>query len=292
MVAKIVLFLSISIGCVTAFCNPSSVSQPRCSLASKSRLDPSITPVIRSFIAPRFIRSDGTTCQSSSLSLPKKTMIHMKADDSASLEGDDASNSSKIRYLGSGENAIVRPGCVLVAPTHEYDHFLMKSAVFIHAIGLDDTEEMVIRGVIIDHPTAFTVGEMSPNIMGNLSNNLLFRGGRTGRDTAMLLHSAGGPDGPIKSSNMIGSSGIYEGGIVSAMESVDSDIIPPEQCKFFFNYMEFTEKELNDMFADMEDGDAWVSLEVPPEFVLDSNLERGQMWSRLRNYIRSVREKM
>ena len=91
---------------------------------------------------------------------------------------------------------------------------------------------------------------------------------------------------------MIGSSGIYEGGIVPAMESVDAGLISPDQCKFFFNYMEFRELELNQMFEDVDDdGDAWVSLEVPPEFVLDSDLERGQMWSRLRNQIRAIRSR-
>ena len=54
---------------------------------------------------------------------------------------------SKVKYLGSGPDAIVRPGVVLVAPDHEYDHFLMKSAVFVHAIGLDDNQDMVIRGM-------------------------------------------------------------------------------------------------------------------------------------------------
>ena len=130
---------------------------------------------------------------------------------------------------------------------------------------------------------------MSPTVVGPLSQNVLFRGGRFGRDTAMMLHSSGGPDGPIPSGSMIGSSGIYEGGVVSAMEFVDSGLIEPNRCKFFFNYMEFRELELEDMFAGVEDGDAWVSLEIPPEFVLDSNLERGEMWSKLRNNIREIR---
>jgi hypothetical protein len=203
--------------------------------------------------------------------------------------------SSKIRYLGSGNDAIIRPGVVLVAPKHEYDHFLMKSAVFIYAIGLDENEDMVIRGVIIDHPTAFTISEMSPNVMGSLSNNLLYRGGRSGSDSAMLLHSAGGADGHVKSTGeMIGSSGIYEGGIVSAMEAADAGLAKPDQFKFFFNYMQFREKELDDMFQGVLDDDGklddWVSLEVPPEYVLDSDLERGEMWSRLRNIIREIRQ--
>ena len=209
------------------------------------------------------------------------------------VSGDDnmkTNNVEKIRYLGAGDDAIIRPGVVLVAPVHEYDHFLMRSAVFIHAIGIDEQDNVIIRGVVIDHPTAFTIGEMSPNVMGKLSDNLLFRGGYDGSDTAMMLHSAGGMGGPIKSDTMIGSSGIFEGGIVSAMESVDAGVIDPDRCKFFFNYMQFSQKELDNMFGGVEDGDTWVSLEIPADYVLNSDYERGQLWSKLRNVIRDIRK--
>lgn len=204
--------------------------------------------------------------------------------------GDSEDFAGKIRFLGSGEDAIVRPGVVLVAPKHEYDHFLRKSAVFVYAIGLDENESTIIRGVVLDHPTAFTIGEMSPNVMGRVSENQLFRGGYDGSDTAMLLHSVGGHTGPVGSEAMIGSSGIYEGGIVSVMESVDAGVVQPDQCKFFFNYMQFTDKEVDDMFAGAEDGDEWVSVEIPPEYVLDSDYYRGQLWSKLRNNIREIRQ--
>ena len=130
---------------------------------------------------------------------------------------------------------------------------------------------------------------MSPNVMGSLSENVLFRGGYDGSDTAMLLHSAGGSNGPVKSDTMIGSSGIFEGGIVSAMESVDAGAIESGQCKFFFNHMQFTEMELDDMFAGTEEGDEWVSLEIPTEYVLDSDYGRGELWYKLRNNIRKFR---
>ncbi len=51
-----------------------------------------------------------------------------------------------LRFLGKGERAVVRPGVVLIAPNHEYNHFLMRSAVFIHAIGLNEYNEHVTRG--------------------------------------------------------------------------------------------------------------------------------------------------
>jgi hypothetical protein len=224
------------------------------------------------------IRSDLPPCRSWSL-----TRMQMAGD----LSTDEG--AGKIRYLGSGDDAIIRPGVVLVSPAHEYDHFLMRSAVFIYAIGLDEKKNTIVRGVVLDHPTAFTIGEMSPNVMGALSNNRLFRGGYDGSDTAMLLHSAGGPDGPIKSGSMIGSSGIFEGGVVSAMESADAGVVETNRCKFFFNFMQFTEKELDNMFLGIEDGDAWVSVEIPVDYVLSSDYDRGQLWSKLRNSIREIR---
>jgi hypothetical protein len=40
-----------------------------------------------------------------------------------------------------------------------------------------------------------------------------------------------------------------------------------DRCKLFFNYMEFTEKELENMLEDPQgDGDAWVSVEVVRDF--------------------------
>ena len=149
------------------------------------------------------------------------SLLKMSHDPYEEDDDDDEvdKDAEKIRYLGSGEDAIVHPGCVLVklphakiayctllyhfkinnicmtsihyftfkvAPGHEFDHFLMKSAVYIYAIGLDDNEDMVIRGVIIDHSTAFTIAEMSPNVMGEVSTNLIFCRRRNGNDSAML----------------------------------------------------------------------------------------------------------
>jgi len=175
----------------------------------------------------------------SSLQQLRCALTKMTSNDSESPTNNDNERDDglKIRYLGSGEDAIVRPGVVLVAPKHEYDHFLMRSAVFVYAIGLNEDDDLIIRAVVLDNPTAFTIGEMSPQIMGSLSDNILFRGGYDGQDSAMLLHTGGGSNGSVKSNSEIGSSGIYEGGIVSAMESVDAGLISQDQCKFFFNYM-------------------------------------------------------
>ena len=63
--------------------------------------------------------------------------------------GNVGGSSRSVRFLGKGERAVVRPGVILVAPNHEYNHFLMRSAVFVHAIGLDEYGEHVTRGMLI-----------------------------------------------------------------------------------------------------------------------------------------------
>jgi hypothetical protein len=162
-----------------------------------------------------------------------------------------------------------------VAPAEEFHHFLRRAAVFIYAMGTGDNDEYVIRGVIIDHPTAFTMGEMMESkISGGVYENLIYRGGDTGGESAFCLHSL-----DFMGREEIGSSKLYQGGDPSQMDD-------PSKVKFFFNYMEFTENELEDMLnISHEDGDAWTALEVPPEIVLDSEYDRGDAWSRLRNAV-------
>ena len=211
-----------------------------------------------------------------------------------SSQGNPNDLASNIRFLGRGDRAIVREGCCLVAPNHEYNHFLMRSVVFIHAIGTDEYGETVARGVIIDHPTAFTMGEMGGgSVSGILADNVLYQGGDNGNDSAMILHSVGqsidasslqddsssnfeGPTIDIACGEQIGMSGIYEGGVQDAMDLVDQAIVEAGQFKFFFNYVQFTDRELEGMLsASDSDGDAWCSLEVPSSFVLKDYGDRG-----------------
>jgi hypothetical protein len=207
--------------------------------------------------------------------------------------------------LGSGIDAPEREGIVLLAPVEEYHHFLRQAAVFIYAIGEDDDsvhDELVIRGVIIDHPTPFTMKEMmmipppdhqdDPSFTTNTTcvyDNFIFRGGDTGGESAFCLHSIKG-----LTMNEIGTSGIYQGGdIANAFDNHNNnkDSTNHDQVKFFFNYMEFTEQELEDMLnVTYQDGDAWISVQVPPELVLRNDYRRGEAWARLRNAIREEME--
>lgn len=198
--------------------------------------------------------------------------------------------SSSVRFLGRGSNAIVRPGVVLLAPAEEFHHFLREAAVFVYAMGLDEHDVYVIRGVIIDHPTPFTIGEMmdqsEEDESGNrLFKNLLYRGGDLGGEAAFMLHSDERL-AQIADLEMVGTSGIFEGGFEHAMSNGEN--LDPSKAKFFFHNMEFTEQELENMLEDpQDDGDAWVSVEVSPEYILSSEYDRGDAWARLRNAVRT-----
>jgi len=235
-----------------------------------------IGPLPARAFAPKSSQARSTVRQSS----PSRTVIHSSAD-----RDDLVAPSRPVRFLGKGPLAPVEPGVVLVAPAHEASHFLMKAAVFVHAVGVDPVDgERVIRGVIIDHPTAFTMGEMGGgSVVGSLAHNILFRGGDAGNDSAMLLHSCGGL---VMCGPMIGTSGIYEGGLASATELVEDDLADPECFKFFFNYVEFTERQMEEMLREVDsEGDAWVSVEAPPNLVLDGDYNRGEAWKYIRNQL-------
>jgi hypothetical protein len=210
-------------------------------------------------------------------------------------------SGGKFSFLGSGSQAIVRPGVVLVAPTHEYHHYYRRSAIFIYAMGesaefaalegnadYDETGEYVIRGVIIDHPTPFTLAEMTSGLRDDFVENplgqkLLFRGGSQGGECVLLFHDC--QDAAIGES--IGSSGVYQGGwdkIISCCASGKLD--PDYNAKVFFNYLEFTETELESMLHSTgkeDSSDLWISMEVPTDFILNPDYARGDAWSRLRN---------
>ncbi|KAG7357467.1 ACR COG1678 domain containing protein [Nitzschia inconspicua] len=247
---------------------------------------PSMKMSVNAFMAKRYWSDK----QSNSRSTQRRCKYHHQQQNnlpfmqlySAPSSSSTSDSSSKIRYLGSGPNAIVREGVVLLAPVEEYHHFLRQAAVFVYAMGETDDSDYVVRGVIVDHPTPFTMKEMMEDKPSDADkevyNNLIFRGGDTGGESAFGLHTLSdlGVD-------EIGTSGIYQGGDFSSVSSV----VDSKKVKFFFNYMEFTEQELEDMLeVKYEDGDCWTSVEVPPELVLSSEYDRGEAWARLRNAVR------
>ena len=197
-----------------------------------------------------------------------------------------SSNNNNIRFLGMGPNAIIRPGVVLIAPPDEFHHFYRQSAIFVYAMGEDETynNTYVIRGTIIDHPTPFTLAEMmeddddTTKDVNALSQNLIYRGGDRGEDSLFLLHN----QPSVGAGTEIGTSGIFEGGLRDAMAACHDGRAAPEDFKFHFNYCEFTEDQLEQMLAD----DPWISAEIPPKMILSAEWDRGDCWKQLRNSLR------
>jgi Uncharacterized ACR, COG1678 len=206
-------------------------------------------------------------------------------DDSVPTEEmKQSASTGSVRFLGKGERAIVRPGVVLLAPSNEFHHYYRQAAIFIHAMGEDEFGVFVVRGVIIDHPTPFTLAEMMPdssNILNNpLGNNFLFRGGDKGGEGVVLLHNK-----EHLGQSVIGVSGVYQGGweeVLAACAAGEADV---NDFKLFFNYCEFTEVEIADLLKSYEDGDCWASVEVSTEMILDGDWDRGDCWRKLRNAI-------
>lgn len=160
---------------------------------------------------------------------------------------------------------------------------------------MDVFKESVIRGVLIDTPTAFTMGEMAAkSVCGVLGQNLLFQGGDSGNDSALLLHPYGDKVencvGKIDCGEMIGTSGVYEGGLQAAIELCDEGLVDHELFKFFFNYVQFRKTEWEEMINgddnEEDEEDVWSSFEVGKEVVLGNEWRKGEMWRYLRKQLK------
>jgi len=82
---------------------------------------------------------------------------------------------------------------------------------------------------------------------------------------------------------MIGTSGVFQGGLQEALQACRTGTASPDDFKFYFNYCEFTEDELNNMMND----EPWISVEVPTRMVLSCEWDRGECWKQLRNNLRN-----
>jgi len=263
---------------------------------------------------------------------------------------------NEIQLLGQGMDAPIQPGVVLLAPSYEYSHFLKHAAIFIYAMGTDEVyKDTVIRGVLLDQPTAFSMGEMCPgSVYGELAHRTLFTGGNQGKDSVLLFHRLGTPPTAstttqdsfsssslytvtskgtitIQNTKMIGSSGVFQGGIHALQEIINQGILDDDPhvqfqyphrdslYKFFFNYIQFTQKELilllqetdpetnnqnnkngisSSFSAKSEENekkkkknsvlDVWTTLQVPSDFILRNDWERGEAWAYLKNYLSTM----
>eukprot|EP01035_Chromulina_nebulosa_P016201 gene16201-21469_t len=116
-------------------------------------------------------------------------------------------------------------GCILVSKVDEFDRFMSKSIVFI----FEHSIERGSQGVILNKPTAFTLGESSPNI-GVFESNTLFMGGQDGSDMAIMLHRY-----DFSGLAKYVGGGVYIGGIGPARAMVETFQASPKDFKFIFN---------------------------------------------------------
>mmetsp|Transcript_19447 Transcript_19447/g.45256 ORF Transcript_19447/g.45256 Transcript_19447/m.45256 type:complete len:281 (-) Transcript_19447:41-883(-) len=199
---------------------------------------------------------------------------------------------SSIKFLGHGPKALVGPGVLLLAPPEEYHHLYRRAALFVYAMGTTPSGDVVIRAVLLDHSTPFTMGEMSPDIHGTLAHSLLWKGGATGDESVMLLHNHNGIGMMIGDDEEVG---IHQGGLQQAIDllenSSEDDDNEKYAFKFFFNYCEFTLEELQGMFRNVPaNGQGWMSARVPPEVVLSQTWEKGDCWKFVRNICRKQQQ--
>ena len=155
-------------------------------------------------------------------------------------------------------------GRLLLPPPSTMSHFLHKAALYVYnAAATTPDGQPSIRAVIVDQPTAFTMNEMgSP--LGRIGDRPLFTGGESGHDTAILLHAHEELSPPSAEvcrgggGSKFGAGGrLFEGGLDLAAAAVDAGLYAGDAdmqvetnedgFKFFFNYVEITHAELEDI---------------------------------------------
>jgi len=183
-------------------------------------------------------------------------------DDNDNLKNDKiVTDIERSEFTGSG--------CVLLAQSNEYDHFLCKQAVFIYEHGLRGT-----CGVILERPTAFSMGETSPNI-GIFAPNTLFMGGGNGEDTALMFHKY-----DLSGYSKYVGSGIYLGGIREARQLLEERKAHPKDFKFIFNNVQWQPGQIE---QEIKDG-RWDVVRLPIDMILRQDIS-GTIWNQARRNI-------
>jgi hypothetical protein len=185
---------------------------------------------------------------------------------------------SSMELLSAGA---VEAGTLMVAPKHEYNHFLMEQAVLVY-----EADETGYRGVILEMPTAFTVDEMVPGL-DDFDGNYLFTGGEDGGRSVIMVHphgeelaadgqkkkSSDAADAAVKFNTTIANcmpigGGLFVGGVEEAKAAVAKGLLPAGDFKFFFNHVRWSTQEVPPM---LEEG-GWRAVKLPdsetPKFVL------------------------
>ena len=195
---------------------------------------------------------------------------------------------------------VLRQGVVLVSQPGEHNHFLYEQAVFLY-----EYTQRGSKAVILERPTAFTMGEISPgerlleassSSTNGVSQELecsrgtrssWVRSGRTsldadewlggdqGGDMAIMLH----PYAFTEQSKECGA-GIFLGGMRQARELVTQGKASPKDFKFFFNGIEWPPGQLE---QEVEQG-RWDVVEVSSDLILRQS-SATTLWHRARKEI-------
>ena len=166
----------------------------------------------------------------------------------------------------------VSQGVVLLAQPSEYNHFLIKAAVFVYDFGTGRGS----KGVILERATAFSMGETSPN-SGPFGLNTLYLGGEDGSDRAIMFHKYDLGE----KSKYIGA-GIYTGGLTQAAVLVEESSASPKDFKFIFNSVEWGPGQLE---AEVQAG-RWDVANIPSNLILQQSSSAASLWSKARNTLR------
>ena len=207
--------------------------------------------------------------------LPPRVQLHRRGHSSTialTLSTDDNDINSEM-YVPTKVIPVefCGPGCVLLAQPNDSSHFFVRAAVFIYQY----EKEEGARGVILERPSAFSMGETSPGI-GCFEANTLFIGGEQGSDTAIMLGKL-----QLEGACKYVGSGIYLGGMKAAKERVTDGIGLPKDYKFFFNHAEWEAGVLEKEIA----AGTWDVIKAPPEDVLCQDSSGVEFWSRARNQL-------
>lgn len=170
-------------------------------------------------------------------------------------------------------------GCILVAPEHEYNHFLMEQAVLIYEYQETADGRVDAKGVILERPTAYSVNEMVPGF-DEFSENVMFMGGEDGGNSVVMIHN----HGELEGSRDIGS-GLFIGGVDSARAALEKAAVGESRCKpldfkFFFDHVRLSGKDLEGMLGE----GGWNAISLPGKNTAAASLhnEESGLWRRIR----------
>jgi putative AlgH/UPF0301 family transcriptional regulator len=147
-------------------------------------------------------------------------------------------------------------GCVIAASADDYGHFTQKSVALVFEYSTEAT-----KAVVIDKPSAFTIGEMTSMDMGPLAGNRLYRGGEDGGSAVIMIHKRNLPG-----AQRIGTD-LFVGGLQAAKAAVTAGEASAGEFKFFFNYMRWSPGGLEEQVGRGK----WLTVLLPDDAITNQS---------------------